>query len=92
MVKRPSEDTEVTAARKQWLTLSMDPRIAEQMGHFRLTAAKPGTYSGSCIMALRAYVLISLLGTQCIQYISMIVQLRLSLARSSMLPQANYHH
>ena len=31
----------------------MDPRMAEQMGHFRLTVGKPGTYSGSCIMALR---------------------------------------
>ena len=46
-----------------------------------------GTY------ALRTYMLISLLltlGTQYIQYISMVVQLR-PLARSSMPPQANYH-
>ena len=50
---------------------------------------------GSCIMALRTYVLISLLltlGTQYIQYVSMVVQLRLSLARWSMPPQVNYHH
>ena len=49
---------------------------------------KPGT----CIMALRTYVLISLLlilDTQYIQYVSMVVQLRLSLARSSMPQKAN---
>ena len=45
MAKRPSEDTEVSATRKQRLTLSMDPRMAEQIGHFRVTAGKPGTYS-----------------------------------------------
>ena len=86
---------EVPATRKQRLTLSMDPRMAEQMGHFRLTVGKPGTYSGSCIMPLRTHMLISLLltlGTQYIRYISMVLQLRLSLARSSMPPQANYHH
>ena len=54
---------EVSATRKQWLTLSMDPRMAEQMGHFMLTVGKPVTYSGSCIMALRTHVLISLLLT-----------------------------
>ena len=47
---------EVPATRKQRLTLSMDPRMAEQMGHFRLTVGKPGTYSGPCIMALRTRV------------------------------------
>ena len=45
MAKRPSEDTEVPATRKQRPTLSMDPRVAEQMGHFRVTAGKPGTYT-----------------------------------------------
>ena len=88
---------EVPATRKQRLTLLMDPKMAEQLAHFRLTVGKPGTYSGSCIMALRTHVLISLLalltlGTRHIQYTSMVLQLRLSLARSSMPPQANYHH
>ena len=45
MAKRPSEDTEVPATRKQRPTLSMDPRVAEQMGHFRVTTGKPGTYT-----------------------------------------------
>ena len=45
MAKRPSEDTEVPATRKQPLTLSMDIPMAEEMGHFRVTAVKPGTYS-----------------------------------------------
>ena len=31
---------EVPATRKQRLTLSMDPRMGEQMGHFRLTVGK----------------------------------------------------
>ena len=44
---------------------------------------KPGT----CIMALRTYVLISLL---LIQYVSMVVQLRLSLARSRPISQVKH--
>ena len=49
--------------------------MTEQMGHFRLTVGKPGTYSNSCIMAIRTYVLISLLLTLGTQYISMVVHL-----------------
>ena len=36
MAKQPCEDTEVPATQKQQLTLSMGPRMTEQMGHFRL--------------------------------------------------------
>ena len=69
--------------------------MAEQIRRFMLTVGKPGTYSGSCIVALGTYVLILLLlslVTQYIQDISMVVQLRLSLARSSIPPLVNYHH
>ena len=37
MVKSPFEETEVPATRKQRLTLSIEPRVAGQTGHFRLT-------------------------------------------------------
>ena len=39
MAKRPFEDTEVPATRKQRLTLSVYPQMAGQMGHFRLTGS-----------------------------------------------------
>ena len=39
MAKRPPEDMKVLATQKQRLTLSINPQMAGQMGHFRLTGS-----------------------------------------------------